>query len=412
MQEYTPLEVESIVQDTLTESLEEVLRSGAVKMLCAALRYEVDEYIARFTHQVDEQGHRMVVKNGYHPGRQVTTGIGKIPIKQPRVHDRREGQHFTSAILPKYARRSPSIDTLIPTLYLKGVSTSAFPQALEAIIGKDAPGLSAANITRLKRIWEDEYEHWRTRELHDKAYVYVWADGIYFNVRLSNDRPCVLVLIGATAEGKKEVLAIEDGQRESTLSWATLLQGLKARGLTHPPALAIGDGAMGFWNALEEAFPATRHQRCWVHKTANVLDKLPKSVQADAKRLIHQMYQSPTRETAHQVYERFLSLYQDRYEKACECLTKDYEVLFTFYDFPSTQWIHLRTTNPIESTFATVRHRTRQTKGCGSLKATMAMVYKLAIEAEKTWVRLRGYRLIPLVIEGVKFYDGELKPAA
>ena len=411
MKEYTPFEVESIVQDTLTESLEEVLRSGARKMLCAALTYEVDEYIARFAHQVDEQGHRRVVKNGYHPAREVTTGIGKIPIKQPRIHDRRVGQHFTSAILPKYARRSPS-DTLIPTLYLKGVSTSAFPQALEAILGKDAPGLSAANITRLKRIWEDEYEQWCSRDLTDKAYVYVWADGIYFNVRLSDDRPCVLVLIGATPQGQKEVLAIQDGQRESTLSWATLLQGLKARGLTHPPALAIGDGAMGFWNALEEAFPATRHQRCWVHKTANVLDKLPKSVQADAKRLIHEMYQSPTRETAHKVYERFLTLYQDRYPKACACLTKDDEVLFTFYDFPATHWIHLRTTNPIESTFATVRHRTRQTKGCGSLKATMAMVYKLAIEAEKTWVRLRGYRLIPLVIEGVKFYDGELKTAA
>ena len=412
MQEYTPLEVESIVQDTLSESLEEVLRSGARKMLCAALRYEVDEYIARFAHKVDEQGHRVVVKNGYHPARQVTTGIGKIPVRQPRVHDRRAGYHFTSAILPKYARRSPSIDTLIPALYLKGVSTSAFPQALEAIIGKDAPGLSAANITRLKRIWEDEYEDWRTRPLTDKAYVYVWADGIYFNVRLSTDRPCVLVLIGATAQGQKEVLAIQDGQRESTLSWATLLQDLKARGLTHPPALAIGDGAMGFWTALEEAFPETRHQRCWVHKSANVLDKLPKAVQPDAKRLIHQMYQSPTRQAAHKVYEHFLSLYQDRYEKACECLTKDEEILFTFYDFPAPHWIHLRTTNPIESTFATVRHRTRQTKGCGSVKATMAMVYKLALEAEKTWVRLRGYRLIPLVIEGVKFHDGELKTAA
>ena len=267
MKEYTPLEVESIVQDTLSESLEEVLRSGAVKMLCAALRYEVDEYIARFAHKVDEQGHRAVVKNGYHPARQVTTGIGKIPVRQPRVHDRREGHHFTSAILPKYARRSPSIDTLIPSLYLKGVSTSAFPQALEAILGKGAPGLSAANITRLKRIWEDEYDQWCSRPLTDKAYVYVWADGIYFNVRLSNDRPCVLVLIGATAQGQKEVLAIQDGQRESTLSWATLLQGLKARGLRKAPALAIGDGAMGFWTALEEAFPETRHQRCWVHKT-------------------------------------------------------------------------------------------------------------------------------------------------
>ncbi len=412
MKEYTPFEVESIVQDTLTESLEEVIRKGAVKMLCAALEYEVNEYIARFAHQVDEQGHRVVVKNGYHPARTVTTGIGKIPVKQPRVHDRREGEHFTSAILPKYARRSPSIDTLIPTLYLKGVSTSAFPQALEAILGKDAPGLSPANITRLKRIWEDEYKQWQKRDLHNKHYVYLWADGIYFNVRLSDDRPCVLVLIGATAEGKKEVLAIQQGQRESTLSWKTLLQDVKARGLKKAPALAIGDGATGFWHALEETFPATKHQRCWVHKSANVLDKLPKSVQPDAKGLLLDMYQSPTKEAAHKVYERFLSLYQDRYEKACECLTKDFEVLFTFYDFPAKHWIHLRTTNPIESTFATVRHRTRQTKGCGSVKATMAMVYKLAMEAEKTWVRLRGYRLIPLVIDGVKFVDGERKIAA
>ena len=381
-------------------------------MLQAALEYEVNEYIGRFQNEVDEAGHRQVVRNGYHKPREVTTGIGKIPVKQPRVQDRRNSHRFTSAILPKYARRSPSIDTLIPTLYLKGISTSSFSEALEAILGKDAPGLSPTNITRLKSIWEDEYTGWNKRDLSDKHYVYLWADGIYFNVRLSDDRPCVLVLIGATAQGKKEVIAIEDGQRESKLSWATLLQGLKARGLNHVPAIAVGDGALGFWTALEEAFPSTKHQRCWVHKTANVLDKLPKSIQPGAKELLHEMYQSPTQESALLVYNRFLTLYQDKYPKACDCLVKDKEILFTFYDFPAKHWIHLRTTNPIESTFATVRHRTRQTKGCGSVKATMAMVYKLAIEAEKTWLRLRGYRLIPLVIDGVKFEDGEMKAAA
>jgi len=301
---------------------------------------------------------------------------------------------------------------LIPTLYLKGISTSSFGDALEAILGKGAPGLSAANITRLKAIWEDEYHQWQNRDLNNKHYVYIWADGIYFNVRLSTDRPCVLVLIGATAQGKKEVIAIDDGVRESKLSWATLLQSLKARGLQEMPAIAVGDGALGFWAALEEVFPSTKHQRCWVHKTANVLDKLPKSVQSGAKELLHEMYRSPTKEEALLVYDRFLTLYQDKYPRACECLIKDKEILFTFYDFPASHWVHLRTTNPIESTFATVRHRTRQTKGCGSVKATMAMVYKLAIEAEKTWLRLRGYRLIPLVIDGVKFEDGEMKTAA
>jgi transposase-like protein len=389
-----------------------VLRAGARKMLQAALEYEVDEHIARFQSELNDQGHRQVVRNGYYQPREVTTGIGKLPVKQPRVQDRRKGRGFTSAILPKYARRSPSIDTLIPTLYLKGISTSSFGDALEAILGKGAPGLSAANITRLKAIWEDEYHQWQNRDLSDKHYVYIWADGIYFNVRLSDDRPCVLVLIGATAQGKKEVIAIDEGVRESKLSWATLLQSLKTRGLQEMPAIAVGDGALGFWTALEEVFPSTKHQRCWVHKTANVLDKLPKSVQAGAKELLHEMYQSPAKEEALLVYDRFLNLYQDKYPKACDCLIKDKEILFTFYDFPASHWIHLRTTNPIESTFATVRHRTRQTKGCGSVKATMAMVYKLAIEAEKTWLKLRGYRLIPLVIDGVKFEDGELKTAA
>ena len=412
MKKYTVSEVENIVQDAMADSLEGLLRRGARRMLQAALEYEVSEYIDRFQDRVDKEGHRQVVRNGYHKPREVTTGIGKIPVKQPRVADRRDGQRFTSGILPKYARRSPSIDTLIPTLYLKGVSTSSFSEALEAILGKDAPGLSPANITRLKQIWHDEYEGWKKRDLSGKHYVYIWADGIYFNVRLDDQRPCVLVLIGATSEGRKELIAIHDGQRESKLSWQTLLQDLKARGLTQAPALAIGDGALGFWAALEEEFSGTKPQRCWVHKTANVLDKLPKSVQPDAKRLLHEMYLAPTRKDALDVLDRFLKLYQAKYPKACECLSKDRDVLFTFYAFPAMHWLHLRSTNPIESTFATVRHRTRQTKGCGSVNATLAMVYKLVLEAEKTWMRLRGSNLIPLVVRGARFQDGELEKAA
>lgn len=412
MEEYTLSETQSIVQEELTAGLEEVLRRGAQQMLSVMLEWEVAQYIDKYQQLLDNKGHRQVVRHGYHPAREVTTGIGKISVCQPRVQDRRTGQQFTSAMLPKYARRSPSIDTLIPTLYLKGISTSSFPEALEAILGKNAPGLSPANITRLKSIWEDEYRQWNGRDLSGKHYVYVWADAVYFKVRLSEQRPCVLVLVGATAEGRKEVIAIEDGQRESHLSWQALLQGLKARGLTLAPALAIGDGALGFWTALEEEWPATKHQRCWVHKTANVLDKLPKSLQPDAKKLLHQMYLSPTQEAAHNVYDRFIGLYQVKYPNACECLSKDHDVLFTFYHFPAQHWQHLRTTNPIESTFATVRHRTRQTKGCGSVKATLAMVYKLAIEAEKTWLKLRNYKLITLVVEGALFEDGELKKAA
>ena len=340
------------------------------------------------------------------------TGVGKIPIRQPRVHDQREEQAFTSAILPKYLRRAPSIDALIPALYLKGVSTSSFPEALEAILGENAPGLSPANIVRLKQIWDEEYQGWKHRDLSDKHYVYIWADGIYFNVRLQPDRPCILALIGATKDGRKELIAIEDGHRESKLSWQGVLRDLKRRGLKEAPALAIGDGGLGFWVALEEEFPATKHQRCFVHKTANVLDKLPKSVQAQAKGRIHQMYLSPTKEDALEAYEDFISLYEAKYPKACECLEKDKDVLFTFYDFPAAHWRHIRSTNPIESTFGTVRHRTRQTKGCGSRNATLMMVYKLATQAEKNWQRLHSSKLIELVVQGVQFEDGEIKIAA
>jgi len=412
MKEYTPTQVKTLIEDEVERSLEGTLREGARRMLQAALDMEVASYIESCKERRDEKGHREVVRNGHHRERTLVTGVGPIPLRQPRVNDRREGCEFTSSILPRYMRRTPSIDALIPTLYLKGVSTSQFPEALQAILGEGVSGLSSANIVRLKSIWEEEYQAWQKRDLKGKHYVYVWADGIYFNVRLQPDRPCVLVLIGATADGHKELIAIEDGHRESKLSWQAVLQDLKARGLTHLPAIAVGDGALGFWAALREEFPETQEQRCWVHKTANVLDKLPNSLQEQAKKLLHQMYMAPTKEEGLEVFDRFIDLYEAKYPKACECLSQDKEGLFTFYDFPAEHWRHLRTTNPIESTFGTVRHRTRQTKGCGSRKATLSMVFKLATEAQKHWQRLHCYKLIGLVVDGVQFVDGELKKAA
>ena len=412
MRQYTGSEVETIVKDEATLSLEALIRVGARRMLQAALEFEVEAYVENLQDEKDERGHRQVVRNGSHKPRELITGVGHLEIRQPRVHDRREGKTFGSAILPRYMRRAPSIDALIPALYLKGVSTSSFPEALSAILGENAVGLSPANIVRLKQIWDEEYREWKHRDLSDKHYVYVWADGIYFQVRLEPDRPCVLVIIGATKDGRKELLAIEDGHRESKLSWEGVLTDLKRRGLKEAPALAIGDGGLGFWAALEEVYPGTHHQRCWVHKSANVLDNLPKTVQAQAKARLHQMYLSPTRQDALGAYEDFLSLYEARYPKACSCLEKDKDVLFTFYDFPAAHWRHLRTTNPIESTFSTVRHRTRQTKGCGSRNATLMMVYKLATQAQKHWQRLHSHKLIELVVQGVEFRDGDVKAAA
>ena len=280
------------------------------------------------------------------------------------------------------------------------------------MLGRELTGLSPANIVRLKEVWEQEFRDWSKRDLKGKRYVYMWADAIYFNVRLEKDRPCVLVIVGATEDGHKELLAIHDGQRESHLSWKHLLLDLKRRGLEEDPCLAIADRALGFWKALPEVFPGTRAQQCWVHKTANILDKMPKRVQPDAKSLLHEMYLAPTREDAGEAYNRFFALYEDRYPKACGCLKKDEDVLFTFYDFPAAHWLHLRTTNPIESTFSTVRHRSRQTKGCGSRTATLTMVFKLATGAEKRWRRLNGHNLIPLVVQGESFADGEQKKAA
>ena len=398
-------------KDTDTWSvLEETLREGARRMLQQALENEIEEYLGKHACLTDENGRRLVVKNGYHPARDIVTGLGPITVKAPRADNRKldpeRKSPFTSAILPRYMRNIPSVDNLLPVLYLKGISTNSFQDALAAILGEGAAGLSAANIVRLKKSWEDDFKAWQSRDLSDNKYAYIWVDGIHFNVRLDDERCCVLVIIGADEAGNKQLLAVSDGYRESTLSWKEMLLQFTERGLRHAPKLAIGDGALGFWKALDEVYPETKRQRCWVHKTANILDKMPKSVQSKAKSNIHEMYMAETEEVALKAYDHFVSVYQDKYPKAVDCLIKDKDDLFNFYSFPGTHWIHIRTTNPIESTFATVRLRTRRTKGCGSRIATLTMVWRLCCEAEKTWKKMKGYKLIPKVLEGAFCKDG------
>ena len=408
MQEVTTTTVafpSSEAKDVLTE----ILREGAQTLLVQAVEAEVAQWIDAHRHVKDSNGHRQVVRNGRLPKRKITTGVGQVEIEQPRVHDRRppeEAEKFTSKILPPYLRKTKSIEELIPWLYLKGISTSDFGEALQSILGRDVPGLSASTITRLKSTWEKDYRDWSKRSLEGKQYVYVWADGVHFNIRLEEDRQCILVLMGATKDGKKELIAITDGYRESAQSWKELLLDVKSRGLDVDPKLATGDGALGFWKALREVWPATREQRCWVHKTANVLDKLPKRLQPTAKEKLHEIWMADTRENAHKAFSLFLETYQAKYPKACECLVKDRDVLLTFYDFPAEHWIHLRTTNPIESTFATVKHRQRKTKGNGSRLACLTMVFKLMESAAKKWRLLNGSTIIPDVIQGIKFIDG------
>ena len=392
--------------------LEETLREGAQKLLQQAIENEVQEFLKAFENLKTENGQRRVIRNGYIPEKKIQTGVGSIPIKQPRVRDKEGKLTFTSAILPPYMRRTPCIEAVVSALYLKGISTSSFPEALEAILGENAKGLSPTNIVRLKESWEAEYKEWNKRDLSGKRFVYIWADGIYFNVRLDDDRPCLLVIIGALSDGSKEIVTIYDGFRESKFSWSEVLHDLKKRGLSSAPSLAIGDGALGFWSALEEVFPETKAQRCWVHKTANILDKMPKTTQNYAKTMLHEIYMAETKEKALRAFDSFLEHYEAKYPKACECLKKDKEVLLTFYDFPAVHWQHIRTSNPIESTFATVRHRTRQTKGSGSRMATLTMVFKLATSAQQHWKKLRGYQLIENVIKGVRYKDGEEVRAA
>ena len=381
-------------------------------MLAQAIDAEVAEWIESRRHLTNEAGHRQVVRNGRLPKRTVLSGVGPIEVQQPRVLDRRpegEAESFSSQILPPYLRKTKSLEELIPWLYLKGVSTGHFSEALAALVGPSAAGLSATTITRLKGVWEEEFQEWTKRTLEGKKYVYVWADGVHFNIRLEEDRQCILVLMGATADGRKELIAVADGYRESEQSWKGLLLDVKSRGLAIDPKLATGDGALGFWKALAQVYPTTREQRCWVHKTANVLDKLPKRLQPEAKQKLHAIWMAPTKADAGQAFDLFLATYQAKYDKATECLAKDRDVLLTFYDFPAEHWRHLRTTNPIESTFATVRLRHRRTKGNGTRQACLMMVFKLMQSAQKRWRLLNGSDLLPDVIRGTPFIDG-LKP--
>jgi transposase-like protein len=395
-----------------TDQLTEILRSGAHALLTQAVEAEVAEFLAKHASLKTEEGHQRVVRHGHLPEREVMTGIGPVAVCQPRVRDRgvaaadTERIRFTPAILPPYARRSKSLEVLIPILYLKGISTGDFEEALAALLGRQAPGLSASTISRLKEAWGDEHNRWKKRDLSARRYVYVWADGIHLQARLEDDKQCILVLIGATPEGKKELIGFTDGARESAQDWRELLVDLKNRGLAIAPKIAVADGALGFWKALGEVWPTCVEQRCWVHKTANVLNKLPKSQQPKAKRSLQEIWMAETKAEAETAFDAFIEAYELKYEKAAECLAKDRDALLAFYDFPAEHWKHLRTSNPIESTFATVRHRTIRAKGCLSNTTALAMVFKLVDAAQKSWRRLDGHNQLPKLVLGAKFKDG------
>lgn len=397
---------EAFINDPITN----ILRQGARRLLTAALEAEIQSFLQQYKEATDDKGCQRVVRNGYLPEREIQTGIGQVPVRAPRIRDRQPDSQngrirFTSAILPPYLRRTKSIETLLPWLYLKGISTGDFNDALTALLGKDAPGLSATTISRLNTIWQDDYKKWQQRNLSNKRYVYFWADGIYCNVRM-DDRQCLLVIIGATEDGHKELIAIEGGIRESEQSWIEVLVDLKRRGLQTAPKLAVGDGSLGFWKALSKTYDTTRWQRCWVHKTANVLNKLPKSFQAKAKKKLHQIWMADNKDEAEKNFDAFIQTYSAKYPKATECLKKDRGVLLTFYDFPAEHWRHIRTTNPIESTFSTVRLRTAKVRSCFSSLTVLTMAFQLCRSAQKRWIKLHHPERLGEVIRGIKFVDG------
>src|SRR6476659_7783175 len=395
---------------TFADPLTEVLRNGAQALLAQAVEAEVAALLSLHANKLTDDGRARLVRHGHLPDRAIMTGIGPVAVRCPRVRDRvgagSERIGFSSAILPPYARRSKSLEVLIPILYLKGISTGDFEEALVALLGKDAGGLSASTVGRLQEAWSEEHTRWNKRDLSAKRYVYFWVDGIHVQARLEDDAQCLLVIIGATPEGKKELVGLIDGVRESAQSWKELLLDLKQRGLATGPELAVADGALGFWKALPEVWPKTREQRCWVHKTANVLNRLPNSLQGKAKRALQNIWMAETRKDAEAAFDIFAEIYGTKYDKAVECLIKDRDVLLAFYDFPAEHWKHLRTTNPIESTFATVRHRTTRSKGCLSNKTALAMVFKLVEGAQKNWRRIDGHNQLPKLIRGVRFTDG------
>jgi len=407
----SPFALRLATEPVVHRTLEEIAREGARRYLQKAIEDEVTEYVGAHAGHRDESGHRLVVRNGRKPTRTILSGVGPIEVIQPRVNDRRVDENgvrfrFTSKILPPYLRKTKAIEDLVPWLYLKGISSGEMPDAL-VHLGFDGTGLSPTSVVRLLQAWQGEYCDWSKRDLSGKRYVYLWADGIYFGCRLTDDRPCVLVLMGALEDGRKELIAMIDGQRESETSWTALLLDLKSRGLNEPPKLATGDGSLGFWLALAKVFPQTRHQRCWVHKTMNVLDKLPKNQQPAAKSMLHEIWMSATRADAIKAFDRFIEVYGTKWPRVAECLQKDRAELLAFYDFPAEHWQHLRTSNPIESTFATVRLRTYRTKGPGSREAGLAMAFKLARKAESRWRKLNGSEKLQDLIDGIVFVDGE-----
>lgn len=395
-------------QQIETDPLSALLRSGARALITQAVEAELEILLQQHQDLRLDDGRKAVVRNGYLPERTIQTGIGDVEIKVPKVRDRSgSGIHFNSALLPPYLKRTKSVEELLPWLYLKGISTGDYQEALSALLGEHAQGLSSNTISRLKTQWQDEHRQWALRDLSAKNYVYIWADGVYSNVRMDQDKLCLLVIIGVTAQGKKELIAVDDGYRESTASWVTVLQRLKQQGLTIAPKLAIGDGALGFWNALTQQYPITKHQRCWVHKTANVLNALPKSMQPKVKAELQNIWMAETRKKAEEAFDATVLLHSAKYPKAMEKLRKDRDVLLNFYDFPAEHWQHIRTSNPIESTFATVRLRTNKCRNCGSRDTVLAMVFKLIQSAEKRWRRIRGFEKLQLVVDQVKFIDGE-----
>jgi len=387
--------------------LSTMLREGAQRLIAEALRAEFDEFLSQFAERRDDQGRAAVVRNGWQPQREVLTGVGPVGVRVPKVRSRtQEAAVFRSALVPPYVRKAKAVDTALPWLYLHGVSTGDMREALTALVGPEAKGLSAPVVARLKQRWSQEYKTWRRKPLGKDRWVYVWADGIYSGLRAEDERLCALVLIGVNERGQKRFLAIEDGVRESKQSWLDLLRELKERGLKLAPNLAVGDGALGFWAALEEIFPQTRSQRCWVHKTANILNYLPRSLQARAKAGLHDIWMADTKVNADKAFESFVTNFGAKYPKATECLVKDRAALLAFYDFPAEHWIHIRSSNVIESSFATIRHRTDRTKGCLARDGMLAMIYKLGQSAERSWRRLRGFEWLAKVVEGVKFSDG------
>lgn len=393
--------------ETFTDVLTALIQQGAQQIIAQAVEAELQTFLEQYQHRRDEQGRKAVVRNGYLPERTITTGVGEVAVQVPKVRDRSQsGIKFNSSLLPPYLKRSRSVEEVLPWLYLKGISTGDFEEALTSLLGVNAAGLSSSTISRLKAKWVDEHQEWQNRSLKGKRYVYVWADGVYFNIRAEDDRSCILVIIGVSDTGHKELLGLEIGLRESALNWKSLLLRLKDQGLNQSPELAIGDGALGFWKALHQVFPQTQVQRCWVHKTANVLNTLPSSQQPQAKTALKDIYLAATRADAETAFDRFIKTYEVKYPKAVECLSKDREAMLAFYNFPAEHWMHIRTSNPIESTFATVRLRTDKTRGCVSQASILSLVFKLVQSAQKRWLRIQKFNRLAEVIEGVKFTDG------